>query len=82
MAGLSQHSRVPTHEWSSPESARNLFRREGKYWTIAYEGRAFRLRNSKGLAYLSELLRNPGREFFVLDLARVDEERVGSDSRS
>ncbi|MGH7818968.1 MAG: hypothetical protein ACREQ9_04270, partial [Candidatus Binatia bacterium] len=30
--------------------ARNLFRREGRYWTIAHEGHAFRLRNTKGLA--------------------------------
>ena len=66
---------------AAPESARNLFRREGKLWTIAYGGQEFRLRHTKGFTYLSELLRNPGREFFVLDLARADDERVGCDSR-
>ena len=65
---------------TSPESTRQLFRREGDYWTIAYEGRTFRLRDTKGLAYLAELLRNPGREFFALDLVRVGKEQVGTDS--
>ncbi|MGH7857169.1 MAG: hypothetical protein ACREQY_07520, partial [Candidatus Binatia bacterium] len=69
------------HAESAPGSARNVFRREGKYWTIAFEGQAFRLRYTKGLAYLAELLRNPGRELFALDLARVGEAHVGGDAR-
>ncbi|MGH7858145.1 MAG: hypothetical protein ACREQY_12540, partial [Candidatus Binatia bacterium] len=66
---------------TAAESARDLFRREGKYWAIAYEGQAFRLRYTKGLVYLTELLRNPGREFFALDLAQAGEVYVGGDSR-
>src|SRR5215813_611898 len=31
------------------EAARNLFRREGEYWTVAFEGAAVRLRDAKGL---------------------------------
>jgi predicted ATPase len=31
--------------------------------------RAFRLKNTKGFAYLAHLLRHPGTEFHVLDLA-------------
>ena len=58
-------------------AARNLFRREGEYWTIEFEGESFRLRHSKGLRYLSVLLREPGREFHSLDL--VTSER-GADS--
>jgi tetratricopeptide (TPR) repeat protein len=64
-----------------PQSTPNVFRREGEYWTIAYEGRALRLRDTKGVAYLAELLRNPGREMFALDLARVGEAHVGGNSR-
>jgi hypothetical protein len=52
-----------------PEEASAVFRREGDTWTIAYEGRTFRLSDSKGLRYLAELLANPGREILALDLA-------------
>lgn len=45
------------------------FRREGDYWTIGPLRRTFRLKDSKGLAYLSRLLAEPHREFHVLDLA-------------
>jgi len=44
-------------------------RREGEYWSIAFAGQGFRLKDVKGLHYLAYLLRNPGREFHVLDLA-------------
>jgi tetratricopeptide (TPR) repeat protein len=44
-------------------------RREGEYWSIAFAGEAFRLKDVKGLHYLAHLLRHPGREFHVLDLA-------------
>jgi tetratricopeptide (TPR) repeat protein len=47
----------------------SVFRREGEYWSIAFAGQAFRLKDVKGLHYLAHLLRNPGREFHVLDLA-------------
>jgi class 3 adenylate cyclase len=53
----------------------NIFLREGEYWTIVYEGEAFRLKDTKGLRYLSELLRNPGREFHALDLVGIAQER-------
>jgi tetratricopeptide (TPR) repeat protein len=46
-----------------------VFRREGEYWSIAFAGEAFRLKDVKGLHYLAQLLRHPGREFHVLDLA-------------
>jgi tetratricopeptide (TPR) repeat protein len=46
-----------------------VFRREGEYWSIAFAGEAFRLKDSNGLHYLAQLLRHPGREFHVLDLA-------------
>ena len=49
-----------------------LFKREGELWTIAFEGAAFRLRDTKGLHYLAALLREPGRERHALDLVAVD----------
>ena len=45
-----------------------LFREEGEFWTIAFEGAAFRLRDTKGLHYIAALLREPGREVHALDL--------------
>src|SRR5262245_52915616 len=46
---------------------------QGEYWTLAFEARLIRLRDSKGLRQLALLLGEPGREFHVLDLvARID----------
>src|SRR5271170_6052766 len=48
---------------------RGVFRKEGEYWTVGYGAKAFRLKDTKGLGYLAHLLRHPGTEFHVLDLA-------------
>lgn len=45
-----------------------VFRREGEFWTIAYEGQVFRLRDVKGLRYVASLLASPGREVHVIEL--------------
>ena len=47
---------------------KGLLRKEGEYWTIGYGSRVFRLKESKGLAYLAQLLRFPGTDVHVLDL--------------
>src|SRR5216683_4612559 len=52
---------------TSPERA--ILRQEGEYWTVGYGANAFRLKDTKGLAYLARLLRHPAVEFHVLDLA-------------
>jgi tetratricopeptide (TPR) repeat protein/uncharacterized membrane protein len=46
-----------------------IFRKEGEYWTVGYGKSSFRLKDTKGFAYLAHLLRHPGTEFHVLDLA-------------
>lgn len=38
----------------------NVFRCEGDYWTIVFDRKTVRLRDSKGLRYLAALLRQPG----------------------
>jgi hypothetical protein len=48
------------------------FRREGEYWSIQYGDDLFRLRDSKGLHYLSRLLAAPSIEIHALELARSD----------
>ncbi len=57
---------VSVSEAQAPGSA--MFRREGDYWSVVFEGRTARLRDSKGLQYLGRLLASPGRELHALDL--------------
>jgi tetratricopeptide (TPR) repeat protein len=56
-------------------------RREGEYWSIAFAGQGFRLKDVKGLRYLAQLLRHPGREFHVLDLAAAEQGSRAGDPR-
>lgn len=53
----------------SRTSGKGIFRKEGEYWTVGYGNSAFRLKDTKGFAYLAHLLRHPRTEFHVLDLA-------------
>ncbi len=53
---------------TSRSSENGIFRQEGEFWVVGYGDRAFRLKDTKGFAYLAHLLRHPGTEFHVLDL--------------
>ena len=60
----------------SQDSIRNpgpapVFRREGDYWTIAYDAAVVRLKDARGLRYLEPLLRQPGQSFHVTELIRL-----------
>jgi tetratricopeptide (TPR) repeat protein len=48
---------------------RRTFRHDGAYWTLAFDGREVRARDTKGLRYLAELVHHPGRALHVVDLA-------------
>lgn len=48
-----------------------VFRRDGDYWTISYEGRVFRLKHVKGLDCLAYLLAHPSTEVHSSNLAAV-----------
>jgi tetratricopeptide (TPR) repeat protein len=50
----------------------NIFRCEGDYWSLGFDGHTVPVRNLKGLQYLARLLGAPGREFHVLDLVAVE----------
>ena len=58
-----------------------VFRREGEYWSLAYEGDAVRLKDSRGLRYLARLLASPGREVHALELAAAERGRAPSARR-
>jgi tetratricopeptide (TPR) repeat protein len=55
-----------------------VFRREGDYWSIAFDGHSIRLRDAKGLQHIAHLLANPGREIHPLDLVAGTVERPRS----
>ena len=54
----------------------NVFRREGDYWLVTFQGHTTRLRDLKGLRYLAHLLGEPGRDVHVLEM--IAGERGGS----
>jgi hypothetical protein len=60
-----------------PEGAHaHQLRREGDYWTFVHEGFVVRLRDSKGLRCLAQLLANPGQEILAVDLEASDVEEA------
>jgi hypothetical protein len=55
-------------------------RREGSLWTVTAGGTVLRCKSSKGLQYLAQLLRNPGKSFHVAELMALDD-RAPADAR-
>jgi pimeloyl-ACP methyl ester carboxylesterase len=68
----------------SPDTTRRLaieqadvLRRDGEYWTVAYDGHVATLRDTKGVRDLARLLAAPHHELHVLDLgAEVGDARL------
>jgi hypothetical protein len=62
--------RSPAHRRrSTVDAPQDVFRLEGEYWTIAYQGALCRLRDAKGLRYLAHLLLHPGQRYPASGLA-------------
>ena len=55
-----------------PAASVNVFRREGDYWSVIFDGHTVRVRDLKGMRYLARLLADPGREYHVLDLVAAE----------
>src|SRR5271155_2906797 len=66
----------------SRSTVNGIFRKEGEYWTVGYGKSSFRLKDTKGFAYLAHLLRHSGVEFHVLDLAGGISGQVQADETS
>lgn len=77
-----QQTWAPTPTELAAAASTNVFRREGDYWTLVYQGAVLRLKDTKGLHYLAHLVRNPGVELHVLDLALVGGDMEGRTRRS
>lgn len=56
----------------------NTFYHEGEYWTIAYQEKIIRLKDSSGLRYIGYLLRYPHKEIHVLTLVSSVEGQLES----
>lgn len=66
-------------ELPSLSETNNIFRKNGEYWTLNYEGLNINIRDLKGLQYIHGLLSNPHKEFHVQDLRlAVDGHNVDS----
>jgi tetratricopeptide (TPR) repeat protein len=65
-------SQMPAADTAAPAGPGTVFRQEGEYWTICYEGAVVRLKDAKGLRHLARLLAHPGREFHAADLEAAD----------
>lgn len=50
----------------STEAPPSVFRRDGEYWSVAFGADVFRLRDTKGLGYIAQLLGRPGGEIHPL----------------
>jgi hypothetical protein len=57
--------------------ADGIFRKEGEFWTLCYEGRTNRLKDTKGMHYIAHLLAHPGIRIHVVELANVEERSNG-----
>jgi tetratricopeptide (TPR) repeat protein len=64
-----EHHDAPDEQ---PAANVNVFRREGDYWTVIFDGHTVHLRDLKGMRYLARLLTDPGREYHVLDLVAAE----------
>jgi hypothetical protein len=61
---------------AAPEAESTTFRREGDFWTAAFEGHVARIRDAKGMGYIGRLLESADRELHVFDLAEHVKESV------
>jgi len=78
--GLDARRTPPPDAPPAPSAA--VFRREGDYWTIEYGGAVCYVPDSKGLGYLAALLRHPGKDVSVLELAGATDRDPGEVERA
>jgi hypothetical protein len=72
LAALAGEPSTLGREPQAEEDRAYVLRQEGDYWVVGASPGSVRLRDSKGLRYLAELVRAPGRDIHVLDLLSAD----------
>lgn len=63
--------RSPAGVADSQGATTGIFHDEGDFWSVGFDGRVARVRDSRGIQYLARLLGEPGREFHVLELVNL-----------
>jgi hypothetical protein len=53
-----------------------IFRNEGDYWTIAFGGSMFRMRDSIGMHYVNRLVAHPAMEFSAQNLVAIAQKAI------
>jgi hypothetical protein len=66
--GAAAAAAAPPTPAAAAEGRSGAFTREGEYWTIAFAGAPFRLKDSKGMRHIARLLATPGAEHHAADL--------------
>jgi tetratricopeptide (TPR) repeat protein len=61
---------------ATPRGPALRFTREGEYWTVSAPGGTARMKDSRGMQMLAELIAHPGREHHVLALMGSDGDAV------
>jgi tetratricopeptide (TPR) repeat protein len=59
-------------------AGRDVFVREGEYWTVQFAGTTARVKHVKGLSFIAELLHHPGEEIHALELVAAVEGHAGT----
>jgi hypothetical protein len=67
-------------EASEGSSAPLRFERDGEYWTLSRGGIVLRVRDTRGMQMLAQLIENAGRELHVLELSGAHEAVDGGDA--
>jgi len=67
---------------SAPCVNDRMIRKEGDYWTLVFAQKTIRLRDSKGILYLSYLLGSPGQEFPAPQLLATAEGHQSTPART
>lgn len=75
-------AKVATRAEAGRMAEENSFLSEGQYWSITFDGRVCRVKDSKGIRYLHQLVKNPNVEIHVLDLFGVTDGAARSSSPS
>ncbi|MBM4258384.1 MAG: hypothetical protein FJ147_21110 [Deltaproteobacteria bacterium] len=61
---------------SSVHRDASFLRQEGEFWSFGYQGTVCRVKNTRGVRFLAQLLSHPSQEFLALELVTV---RSGKD---
>jgi hypothetical protein len=69
--GAEKNPRGSRAEATSPNRTGSVFRREGEFWTLVFEGQVMRLKHSNGLLFVAQLLQHPDRDFHVAQLVAL-----------